>query len=389
MMCYGKILIHQYHLVRNMNTALERWFMKMFKNFLKSKKGFTLVEVILSIALLGILSVATITIFSTGLNILSSAASATGGTQIAADDLENWYSGNYFEDVEKTTGSFTIAFPSKTFEGTGEFINGKDNNQINTLKTFTFPNYYALSNEAIVSKNDLVIDGSISSTVKMNIYSQTYSFPVDHPVTGVAISELYSDISPMSINFVNYTYKGAYQERYTIIPIAPTAQPYVEYEGVNKTFDLVSANTYFYASKIDIIQDAIITVNNDTAGSKRKLFIYIRDSFGIRYNKRLSVNILGNGASHTSVYFIYCGSVPATLEGEYFYGNLLPSLGIVANTTGCYIYSPGATISLIGSKISGVVGQAVSIKGDTTFLQNNDLTNKPSWQDLIVMLEGS
>ncbi len=353
-------------------------------------KGFTLIEVILSIAILGILSVTFVTIFGTGLELVSNSAQSTRATQIAAGELENWYSGDPYINTTTTDSIFSLTFPGANILENGKIIIGKDDNGINTLKSFGISENFNLTNEVIVSKNDLTINGHIFSIHSSEICTKTYTFLDTKNVLSFEPSTIYTNTTPLSSNFTNYYYMGTYQEKYTLIPIAPVAQPYVSYNGVNKTFNLATNNTYYYVSDFDITQSGTITITNNTI-NKRKLFIFIRDSFNIRASNRLSISITGIGQAYTSVFFIYCGSLPAMLDGEYdpVTEEFNKSLGITANIIGTYIYSPNADLSFFGNNISGVVGLSVKVNGTTWVAPNNTITNKPCWRDLIVMLQGS
>ena len=86
-----------------------------YKHCLKKKKGFTLIEVILSIAILGIISIAFMTMFTSGIVGISNSGKKSISHYVAQNQIESNISdsGILPSNVVTTTKSITLTFPGK------------------------------------------------------------------------------------------------------------------------------------------------------------------------------------------------------------------------------------------------------------------------------------
>jgi prepilin-type N-terminal cleavage/methylation domain-containing protein len=360
----------------------------------KSKCGFTLIEVIVALALLGILSVSFSAILVTCLKLINISSAITKGTNAAVGQIENWESGN-MQNIVTSNGDFAVTFSSKNTSilQSGKYVTGKDEKQNNAVKTFK-PNNQIIqpTNEAIVCKDTLTINNKVTSSQITTIDAKTVL--LYNSVNGSPGSLLYSDTSPKPTGFsVNYTRIDNYKTVLTPIPIAAVTT-YTNYTGGIKTFDVTNGDQFFYVENFDVRPNGTITVTNNSATTTHKnLYVFIKNTFAIHASYKLTVQINGIGSNYTAVYFIYCGDEAVYLDGDIINGVLSPSDGISCSTTGCYIYAPSADVSLIATGLSGVIGANVTINGndddDTSFLPVSSSSGKPSWQDLILKLIGT
>lgn len=359
-------------------------------NIFACKKGFSLTEVLTGIALIGMLSVAFITIFVTGINVLNNSVELTQGTEKAGGDIENWYAGNE-EGTAAAANQQTVAFPGVAFTEDGTLVTGSDNDTDVLLKSFIPERQIANPyNQAIVCKSNLAINKSIYSSQQIIINARTFNLSQSQTVVASAGSKLYSDTASL-FGFSGFTFSGGYKELYLPFPTAPQ-NTYVDYSGANISFNVTNANLFYYVDNFNITQSGTITVINDrTDNTNRCLFIYIKSSFNIHTAKQLTISNTGTGSAHTGVYFIYCNTEPANLHGDLSNGVLQPSIGIYSSTAGCYIYAPNSQINIIGNDLSGIIGDKIDIYGSSNFSLNpvNISNNCPTWTELINMLSGS
>jgi prepilin-type N-terminal cleavage/methylation domain-containing protein len=116
--------------------------MVKYKNYLKNKKGFTLIEVILSIALLGILSIAFMTMFTSGIVGISNSGKKSISHYTAQNQIESNINdlGNISSNVLTSTKSITLTFPGNTgivISGRQIDVTYKYGSRFKILTTFT------------------------------------------------------------------------------------------------------------------------------------------------------------------------------------------------------------------------------------------------------------
>ncbi|MBZ9688550.1 type II secretion system GspH family protein [Clostridium estertheticum] len=87
-----------------------------YKKYLKNKKGFTLIEVILSIALLGIISIAFLTMFTSGIVGITNSGKKSVSHYTAQNQIESNINdlANLPSNVVTSTKSITLTFPGNT-----------------------------------------------------------------------------------------------------------------------------------------------------------------------------------------------------------------------------------------------------------------------------------
>lgn len=359
-------------------------------NILKSNKGFTLVEIILALALMGIISVAMAAVLVTGLKIINNSTKIINNTNTAAGQIDNWYADNNLTSAP--SGSFHVNFPNKDtyIEQTGQYITGKDSTSSTTLKAFE-PDNTLLEpiHEEIICKDTLAVNANISATLIMQFNVNKVTILDDKIVTAPAISSLSTKTVPKPSGFSNFAYSAYnYRPPYTPIPVTVNTT-YVDYSGANISFDVTNEDKYYYVNNFIVSQNGTITVNNNsTSNKKRCLFIYIKGSFQINSVKQLQINFTGTNSNYTSLFFVYSGNQSIYLDGNIKGGNTA-SLGISCNSSGCYIYAPSSEVSLIATGISGVIAANLNVNGATTFSPIIASSTKPNWKDLVLKLIGS
>lgn len=106
----------------------------------KNKKGFTLIELIISIALLSIISIFIFNSFLFSTKILSKSASkkiksmdASSGIELGTD---NTLSTNPDTTINKTEGSFTLNFGNNNISVNGSYIQGSNSTGEVVYKSF-------------------------------------------------------------------------------------------------------------------------------------------------------------------------------------------------------------------------------------------------------------
>lgn len=102
------------------------------KRFLQShKKGFTLVEVIVSIAILALLAVLIVSVYASSLSIIGNNSSAHRKSKSAAAGIENTLAGfapdSGISIVNNQEGTFSISFSGLTISADGQYLIGTDN----------------------------------------------------------------------------------------------------------------------------------------------------------------------------------------------------------------------------------------------------------------------
>ncbi|MDD2362416.1 MAG: prepilin-type N-terminal cleavage/methylation domain-containing protein [Oscillospiraceae bacterium] len=112
----------------------------MLKRFFKSKKGLTLVEVVVSLAILSILAVFILSIYASSFNTILGNANLKNSNQNAAAGIENKFAGfdpdSDIATVEQQTGNLEIDFGGQTIDAEGSIIEGTDKN--NDSKYYSF-----------------------------------------------------------------------------------------------------------------------------------------------------------------------------------------------------------------------------------------------------------
>ena len=105
------------------------------------KKGFTLIEVILSMALLAIISTAFLTMFTSSIIDISNSGKKSASHYTAQSKIENNIndSGSLSGNVVTSTISITLTFPTSSYDINGRQINVPYNygSITKTLTTFT------------------------------------------------------------------------------------------------------------------------------------------------------------------------------------------------------------------------------------------------------------
>lgn len=100
------------------------------RHVLKSRKGLTLVEVVVSLAILSILAVFILSVFASSLNIIAGNANLKKGNHNAAAGIENKFAGfdadANLSVINQQSGSIQIEFGGVSIEAAGKFITGND-----------------------------------------------------------------------------------------------------------------------------------------------------------------------------------------------------------------------------------------------------------------------
>lgn len=100
------------------------------RRFLKGNQGMTLTEVVVSIALLGILTLFILMVFVTSLNIIRHNAQIKVSARDAAGGIEHHIAGESGDSsaavVSGDSSGFAIQFGGQVFHTYGEFVEGKD-----------------------------------------------------------------------------------------------------------------------------------------------------------------------------------------------------------------------------------------------------------------------
>lgn len=357
-------------------------------NILKSNKGFTLVEMLLALALMGIVSVATAALLVTGIKIISNSTKVINNTNTAAGQIENWYADNTVASTP--SGTFRVDFSNKgTYVSQGgQYITGKDSTGSATVKAFEPDNAMTEPiHQEIICKDTLSVNANLFASTSMMFYVYKTSVLPGKTVSTNSTSFIYTQTDQLN-GYINFFHlDDNYRSTYTPIPVTANTT-YVDYNGSSISFDVSNDDKYYYVNNFVVSQDGTITVtNNSTSNKKRSVFIYIKGSFSINSAKQLQINITGTNSSYTSLFFVYSGNQSIYLDGNTEAGNT-PSYGINCNIKGCYIYAPSSDVSIISNGISGVIAANLHINGNTTFLPVNDAT-KPNWKELVMKLIGS
>ena len=110
----------------------------MKKTYLSRKKGFTLIEAVASIALLGILAVMILTAFLTQYKIIGMNSAAKQKDKKAQQALEKKISNEYESAAQTSThdGVFTVDFNGHSVNTYGEYITGTDSDNANAYTYF-------------------------------------------------------------------------------------------------------------------------------------------------------------------------------------------------------------------------------------------------------------
>jgi prepilin-type N-terminal cleavage/methylation domain-containing protein len=359
-------------------------------NILKSNKGFTLIEMLLALALMGIVSVAMAAVLVTGIRIINNSAKVINNTNTAAGQIDNWYADNNLNST--ASGSFGINFSNKgtyVYEE-GQYITGKDAVSSAVVKAFEPDNtILEPSTEEIICKDTLAVNANLSASTYMQIYTKYTTVLPEKTVAAPSPSYLYTLTTPYPTGY-NYTIFRSRNFRFPYTPVPVTANAaYVDYSGSNISFDASSEDKYYYVNNFVISQNGVITVtNNSTTGKKRCVFIYIKGLFQINSGRQLQVNITGTNSNYTSVFFVYSGNESIYLDGNIAAGNAA-SLGISCNVSGCFIYAPSSDVYLIATGITGVLAANLNINGNSTFFPVTASSTKPNWKNLVLKLIGS
>ncbi|MBU3153368.1 prepilin-type N-terminal cleavage/methylation domain-containing protein [Clostridium estertheticum] len=86
------------------------------KNYLKNEKGFTLIEIIISIAILGIISIAFLSVFTSGIVGISNSGKKSIAHYTAQDQIESNINDpkDSPSNVVTSTKSISLTFPGNT-----------------------------------------------------------------------------------------------------------------------------------------------------------------------------------------------------------------------------------------------------------------------------------
>ncbi|HCA29679.1 MAG TPA: hypothetical protein DEP23_09005 [Ruminococcaceae bacterium] len=107
---------------------------------LKSKKGMTLVEVVVSLAILSILAVFIMAVFGSSFQTVVTNANLKKGQKDAAAGIENKLAGfdpdGNLSVTNEQSGNFSIDFGGVTIDASGNFIIGKNKDQDSTYYFF-------------------------------------------------------------------------------------------------------------------------------------------------------------------------------------------------------------------------------------------------------------
>ncbi|MDD3832565.1 MAG: type II secretion system protein [Oscillospiraceae bacterium] len=112
----------------------------MLKRCIKSKKGLTLVEVVVSLAILSILAVFILSIFASTFNSILGNSNLKNSNQNAAAGIENKFAGfdpdSDIAIADEQAGSIEIDFGGQIVEAQGNIIEGTDKD--NDSKYYSF-----------------------------------------------------------------------------------------------------------------------------------------------------------------------------------------------------------------------------------------------------------
>lgn len=357
-------------------------------NIKRNKKGFTLIEVILAVALLGILCVATSAVMASCLKFLQNASSIARATNVAAGQLEDWKSGNDEKIIYSNGSPFTLNFQGKTpISQQGKYITVKDENADVPFKTFrpndpenpSDPNNLLINvtNEIIVCRGNLTVNSNLTSSLLSTINAREIIVNSPSTISGTSGSEVNSDTNPLPSGFTNFSRSNNYKRIISPVPIS-TVSTTNSYYGVNTDYDVTSGDKFVYVKDFFMLQNGTIKVTNTNPSSNKthkNLYIYINRYFYVN-NVQLTVKIEGTGKDYTGVYFVYCGQDPVHIDN------------INCTYQGVYIYAPCADVTLVANNLSGILAEYVTIDGVTSFKPKIS-TEQPSWFDMIVKLTGN
>jgi prepilin-type N-terminal cleavage/methylation domain-containing protein len=103
---------------------------KARKVFIKSKKGMTLVEVVVSLALLSILAILIMSVFASSFQVVFSNADMKKKGKDAAAGIENKLAGfdpdGDISIIRQQRGTFSIDFGGVVIESSGNYVTGND-----------------------------------------------------------------------------------------------------------------------------------------------------------------------------------------------------------------------------------------------------------------------
>ncbi|MCB2359927.1 type II secretion system protein [Clostridium estertheticum] len=102
---------------------------------INKKKGFTLIELIISMALLSILLIIFADLFMFSVNLLGKSSKGKIGNMNAASKIELFTAGSS-SDVTPTSGSFNIKFGSSSVNVNGNYIPATDSGSRVNYKSF-------------------------------------------------------------------------------------------------------------------------------------------------------------------------------------------------------------------------------------------------------------
>lgn len=103
---------------------------------LKKNKGFTLVELIVSIALLSIILILFVELFIFSVNILSRSSKQKASSMNASSKIETDTAASASGNTVQTSGNFTITFGGIDVSASGSFLRNNDSSSQVYYKSF-------------------------------------------------------------------------------------------------------------------------------------------------------------------------------------------------------------------------------------------------------------
>ena len=106
--------------------------MKTIRQRLKSRKGLTLVEVVVSLAILSLLAILLTSVFTSAVTIVGKQAVQKQANKEAAGGIENvaaGYDANADVTVQQSSGNFSVQFGGVTIEQQGAYYEGTATDQ--------------------------------------------------------------------------------------------------------------------------------------------------------------------------------------------------------------------------------------------------------------------
>jgi len=105
---------------------------------INSRSGMTLVEIIVSMALLSIVLILAANMFLTGMSILAASTKKSQKSLQAAGGIENKAGGAAIGSavISSSTGNFTLVFGSSSYTVSGSYVTGTDSDGDVKYKSF-------------------------------------------------------------------------------------------------------------------------------------------------------------------------------------------------------------------------------------------------------------